>query len=374
MRIVHITINPIDFERRIFNQAITGRKCKHKIWVIALGKPGEIHHERKKTFNLWRIPLRYFERGGPLKFLSFNIKVFFCLLFKSVDLIHCHDLWVLPSSAILSLFKNTNLLYDAHEYYTGLEIFLKRPLRKFLWSLAERLSMPMVDALVTVSVQHAKLYKLRYPKFNNIQVIRNLPQFEAPKYPSADDGLKEKKDKMIVFHGHFKPGRGLENLIEALAQINDVQLLLIGEGELKPKLEKLIDAKKINAKIHLRNYIQTDLLISFISQADIGVVLFEPTNINYASALPNKFFEYIMAGLPVLASNIDTLKEIIDTYNIGLTVNPLSVASIVEGINSIFNNQARLLELKKNTRKAARELCWENEEEKLIEIYKSFDV
>jgi glycosyltransferase involved in cell wall biosynthesis len=289
-----------------------------------------------------------------------------------LDLIHCHDLWVLPSAATLSLFKNTNLLYDAHEYYPGLEIFLKRPIRKFLWSCAERLSMPVVDVLVTISKHHAKLYNMRFPKFNDVKVIRNLPKYETPS-ALLNDKLLIKKEKMIVCHGHFKPGRGLENLLAAVARTKDLHLLLIGGGELKTKLETFIHLNKLNTRIHLKDYVQTDLLISFISQADVGVVLFEPTNLNYASALPNKFFEYIMAGLPVLASNIESLKEIIDIYDIGLTVNPLSIHSIVEGVNNIFSDQNRLNKFKNNTKIAAQELCWEKEEEKLLEIYKSFE-
>jgi len=368
MRICHITINKIDFERRIYNQIETAQKCGHKVLVISIGKPGEKRRERKKVYMLWRITTRY-HKGGPIKFISFNIKLFFYLLFTPINIIHCHDLWPLPAAAFAALLKNSSLVYDAHEYYHGLEIFKNRPIRKQIWMLCEWLAIPIVDALITVSGPLADLYKKRYPQLKKAEVIRNVPKYEVPQIDESIQRIKQDDKKVVIFHGHFKPGRGLENLVKAAAGFVDTRMLLVGGGELEPILSAIVQKLDLSEVVEFSDYIPNDLLISHASQADIGIVLFEPTSINYSYALPNKFFEYMMAGLPILASNIDTFTYYIEKYNIGKTVDPTNPVLIAKTIKEMLQDTDSMREWKTNCLTAAKELNWENESKKLAKIY-----
>ena len=365
MRICHITINQIEFERRIYNQIDTAKNLGFKILSVSLGKPGDKRCEKKNGFLIKRIFTKFHEKG-PLKFISFNIKLFFYILFRPIQIIHCHDLWPLPAAAIAALLKNCCLVYDAHEFYGGLNIFNDRPVRKHVWMILEWISIPLVDVLITISVPLGDLYKKRYPQLKKIEIIRNVPKYEKPLNPGKFDNSSY--SNTIIFHGYFKPGRGLENLVKAMAKLSTTRLIMVGGGELKNSLLTLVNDLQLK-NIEFVNYIDHDQLISHAAKADIGVVLFEPTSLNYSFALPNKFFEYIMAGLPVLASNIETLKYYVDQYNIGRTVDPNSVEDIFQTIHEMLNNDSNLEMWKNNCLKLATELNWEKESKKMVDIY-----
>ncbi|MFC2088122.1 glycosyltransferase [Calditrichota bacterium] len=367
MRICHVTINEIDLERRIFNQIDTAKICGYKVLVFALGKPGNKHRERKRGFILWRVTTKFHEQG-PLKYIVFNFKLFFLILFTPINIIHCHDLWPLPATALAALFKNSALIYDAHEYYSGLKIFKHRPFRKHLWMILEWLAIPVVDVLLTVSQPLGELYKKRYPQLKRVEIIRNLPKYEVP-ISTKEFNLKKNDEKILIFHGHFKPGRGLENLVKAAGKVVNIRLLLVGGGEIFNELNELVQQLNLTDVVEFKDYINKDMLISHSAQTDIGVVLFEPTSQNYSFALPNKFFEYIMAGIPVLSSDITTLKHYVEKYEIGMTVDPAEPALIANTIEEMLQNKNQMIKWKENCLKAAKELNWEKESGKLAKIY-----
>jgi len=301
-----------------------------------------------------------------LKFISFNIKLFFYILFKPIQIIHCHDLWPLPAAAFASLLKNCTLVYDAHEYYGGLNIFNKRPARKNIWMILEWLSIPLVDVLITVSEPLGELYKKRYPQLKMVDIIRNVPKYEQPK--KSEIFADSLFDHTVIFHGHFKPGRGLEKLVQAMKNVPHVKLIMVGGGELKDSLFNLVSDLSLK-NIEFVDYINQDELISHAAKADIGIVLFEPTSLNYSFALPNKFFEYAMAGLPILASNIETLKFYIEKYDIGKTVNPDNIEEISETLKVMLSNESNLKKWKSNCLEMAKECNWESETKKLENLY-----
>ncbi len=368
MHICHITINPIDYERRIQNQAMSAHAAGNRIWVLAIGRLDEDNQDITNTYSLWRFRTRFY-RGGPLKFINFNIKIFFFLLFKRLKIIHCHDLWVLPAAAVITLLMNCQLVYDAHEFYNGLEIFNRKKLQKKIWMTVENLCINQVAVLLTVSGPLAQLYIKKYKNLKQVEVIRNLPLTDLVENAVLPLNWPVTDKKVILYQGHFRPGRGLEYLIKAIPLVPESHLVLIGDGELRQMIEDTIKKLGLEKQVTLLGYIPTDQLIRISSKADLGVVLFEPTSINYSYALPNKFFEYIMAGIPVLASNIQTFQEYVDKYDIGLTVNPHDVTAIADTIKLMFSDEARLAQWRQNVRKASQLLNWEQEAKKMNRIY-----
>ena len=368
MRICHITINPIDYERRILNQAQSAIEVGYQVDIISLRLPGNEGGNTQLRPYVWPLETPFY-KGGVLKFLHFNWKVFLFLIKKPLEIIHCHDLWVLPAAVILSLFKHCNLIYDAHEFYGGLEVFNRNKIRKKIWMAFEYLAIPRVDVLITVSEPLADLYQKKYPNLKSVRVIRNLPKTEF-----SDEGLKTSgfpvtKDAVILFQGHFRPGRGLLNLFKAFSEIEDAHLVMIGGGELEEDLKEVVEKKNLAKRVTFMGYLPTDDLIRTTAQADLGIALFEPTSINYAYALPNKFFEYIMAGIPVLASNIKTFEDYIGTYQVGLTVDPSDISAISRKLVDMLSDGEKMRQWRSNARKASKELNWELEAKKLIQIY-----
>jgi glycosyltransferase involved in cell wall biosynthesis len=297
------------------------------------------------------------------------MKVLIYLLFKPFDILHCHDLWVTPASFVLRLFRKFRFVYDAHEYFEGLEIFNRNKIRKRLWMMVEKTIMGKVDVLISVSEPIARLYQKKYPKVKHIEVIRNVPKMEIDLDRLENRLLPDEDKKIALFQGHFKPGRGLLQLIEAMTMIEHVHLVLIGGGELEEEIRDKIKILNVENKVTLTGYVPTSQLIKTASGADLGLVLFEPTSLNYTYALPNKFFEYIMAGLPVLASNLETFETYIKKYDIGMTVNPQDVQGIAEAITGMLSDEEQLIIWRRNAGETSKILNWENESQKMNQIY-----
>ncbi len=367
MHLTHLTINPIDYNRRIINQASTAVNDNLLVLIICLGRRGELKYQTT-SFGCVRRIISPFPKGGPLKFIHFNFRLFLLLLPERTDILHAHDLWVLPAAALISLIKRNRLIYDAHEYYAGLEVFNRHPLRGRLWMIVEKLLIRYVTVMFTVSEPLARKYRERYPNIRDCKVIRNLPVWEKPSKEKAAP-FPRPFTNMLVYHGHLQPGRGLENLIRAMTPLEDTGLVIIGTGELLGKLVALIDQHQVQAKVLIKDYIDMESLISTSAQADIGVVLFEKTSVNYSHALPNKFFENIMAGLPVLTSDIDTLSGYVQKYNLGRTVDPSDPDLIAKTIREMTGNPEALQTWRSNAYSAARELNWDLEAEKMRKIY-----
>ncbi len=361
-----ISYEHIEYRRRILNQIETASKSGFNIKVISTSQPEAI--DQKYNFEYSAIILPGFLNKGIVSYPLFNLILFFKILFKNYDVIHFRGIIPIPAILIRQQFNKSKLIYDAHEYFRGHLIFKHRPLRKAIWMWFEKRITRHVETIITVCEPLAELLKDDYPSVKSVCVIRSVPDLNETKQNTFQ---KSKIKKLIIFHGYFLPGRALENIIKSMGKINDpsIKLMLIGEGVLEDKLKRLTDDLGLNKKIEFQPFIANEQLIEFISRAEIGLVIIEPDCTNRKYALPNKFFECIHAGLPVLASSIPTLQMYVDKYLVGQTVNPTDIEGIARAIESMLANEQQLKVWQENCHKAALELNWTKEAEKLSQIY-----
>ena len=368
-KILFITIDPIEYRRRTLNQIASAKEAGFEVEAISAAEFGKRYPTETEPCPIRRIYLPV--QRGPLKFIIFNLKVFFKVCFCNYAIIHARGLWTLPAVYKYILVHRSRVVYEAHEYFAGHEIFQTRPIRKFIWLLVERMTMPYVDALITVSEPLARAYQKDYPDLQNVQVIRSLPSIND--FRKDDIGTEKPAERPFTFHfhGYFHKGRALEQIILAFDNIRDldVRLILIGKGPLEKRLKNLVKEKNLAQKIIFHDFIPNAQLIDFIRQADVGLALIQADSINRKYSLPNKFFEYIMAGLPVLAGNIPTLEEYTNKYNVGLTADPDDIEAIAKAMHEMVKNKETLSTWRENCKKAAKELNWENEAKKMRDIY-----
>jgi len=365
--ICFVTIDPIEQRRRFVQSVRTARQAGFSVEVVSIATGKE---------QSWDFPVTRLRAGferGPLKFLLFNFRLAKWLLRHKCQTIYARGLWVLPAVWFVRLFARRRVIYEAHEFFAGHELLLRRPLRRALWMGIERLAIPIIDHLLTVSEPLAELYRQRYPQLKKISVIRNLPlRSSFPDQASlADSGADS--PFTLVFHGYFHKGRALPQMIRAMAQVRteNIRLLLVGGGPLEAELRQLVTEQNLDNHVHFHDFIPHDQLLSFLSTADLGLALIQPDSPNRTYSLPNKFFELIGAGVPVLASTIPTLSAYVQKYDIGRCVNPDNPAEIGAAIDEIARDAKRLAQWKANCRTAAAELNWERESEILKEILRA---
>ena len=312
-----------------------------------------------------------FEKG-PLFYMEYTIRLFFFLLFHRADVLVSNDLDTLLPNYLISVFKRKPLMYDSHEYFTEVPELQNSGWKKNTWKGIERFIFPKLKYVFTVNESIAKLYKDEYNK--EIVVIRNVPVTRKDTNWKTKEELKLPLDKKIVLlqGAGINVDRGGEEAVQAMQYVSDAVLLIIGNGDVVAQLKEMVVNLRISDKVKFIDRLPFEELIQYTRHADIGLTLDKDTNINYRDSLPNKMFDYIHSGVPVLASSLVEVKKIVVQYNIGELIESHQPQHIAEKMNEMLNNAEKMKMWKENAKIAAENLCWEKEEKELIKVYSLF--
>lgn len=340
-----------------FDVLVVGRKLNESLALPALP------YTTKRFSLLWE--------KGPLFYAAFNIRLFFFLLFSGADIFYSNDLDTLLANYLVSRLKRKKLYYDCHEYFTGMPELEGRKFPYKIWKAIERSILPRLKKVMTVNDSLAKVYADEY--HIPVHVIRNLPlavnEKDIPVKSKKDFGLPDKK--LIVFQGAgINIHRGAEEALLAMQYVNDGVLVFAGSGDVMPKLKKMSNKHNLSEKVFFTGKLPPSELKALTRLAHLGLSLDRDTNINYRFSLPNKLFDYIHAGIPVLASPLPEISRIVSGYDIGKLTDNHKPEHIAEQINSILSDEAQLMRWKQNLKRAATELSWEKEKEKFISLFK----
>ncbi len=361
-KIILSVTNDLVTDQRVHRICSSLLKLNYEVLLVGRTQKTSLPIDRKyqsKRFNLW------FNKGF-LFYANYNIRLFWFLLFSKSTLLWSNDLDTLPANYLVSKLKGLKLVYDSHEYFTEVPELVNRPKVQKIWQTIERWIFPKLKNIVTVSPQIANEYKAKYGI--NITVIRNLP-IKLKEYYEVKD-IKIQNSKLIIYQGWVNINRGLEPLIEAMQDIENAHLYIIGDGDIFDKIVQQILDLNLQDKITLLGKIPFEFLPHYTHQADLGVSLEENVGLNYKYALPNKLFDYINAGVPVLTSNLPEMEAIVTKYHVGETISTITPSAIAEKINQLLNDTEELARYSTNCIKAKEELCWENEEQKLYAFIK----
>ena len=367
VKIIHTTISPCENERRIFNQAKTASQHGAQVEILALKTPELPKFSNLKKIIIKRIYIPFWRRG-PLKFILFNIRLFIFLLRSNYQILHAHDIWVMPGSALANIFKRGILVYDAHEFTCGLEVFKRKRFSGFVWSVVEKILIKEVHSLITINSWHQQLFLDKYPHLPGTAVIMNFPSREDNRLEDKLKGFRE-RNEMVLFQGILKEGRGLCNIVKSMNVIKSGQLHLIGEGDLEEELHRLIESNQLQKRVQLKGKVGWEILLLETQKARAGLVLFEPRSENYTYASPNKFFEYVMAGTPVIASAIPTFKDFNQEFEVAILVDPSNIEEISKAIQTLLTQKEKWGTYHQNCLKAREIWNWEAQEQTLLKLY-----
>jgi glycosyltransferase involved in cell wall biosynthesis len=311
-------------------------------------------------------------RKSFLFYAEYNIRLFFYLLFRKADLYVSNDLDTLTACYLISRIKGKKLVYDSHEYFLGAAEIVDRPLVRKVWGTLERIIFPRLKHVFTVNHSIADLYEKQYGK--RPLVVRNVPRAYRPAQQATRQQLGLPADKKIVLMqgGGINVDRGAEELIHAMLPhygLKNVLLVFIGAGDRWNEIQQMVIELKLSDRITFIPRLPYDKMMSYTALCDLGISLDKPIGINYQLSLPNKLFDYIMAGLPVLTSPLTEVKKVVEEYQVGVCTENYDPAHIADKIKFMLEDADRYAFWKSNTEAAAKELCWENEEKVLDLVY-----
>jgi glycosyltransferase involved in cell wall biosynthesis len=264
------------------------------------------------------------------------------------------------------------MVYDSHEYFIGAPELVNRPFVQRIWKSIEKQILPKIKDTFTVNDSIAGLYRKEYGI--EMKVVRNIPPARAtrPGLTRSELGLPEDKHIIILQGAGINIQRGAEEAVEAMKYLSDTILLIVGGGDVIDILKDNVKKLNLDDKVIFKPKQPFDRLMHFTQCADIGLTLDKDTNINYRFSLPNKLFDYIHAGVPVLSSNLPEIRKIIEMYDIGMIINSHDPKHIASTARLMLNDKVRRAAWKRNLKKAAAELNWENEEKVLDAVYKKY--
>ncbi|MFM9056467.1 MAG: glycosyltransferase [Bacteroidota bacterium] len=356
-------------DQRVHRTASALKEDGHKILVIGrrLRNSPELPARRYRCFRM-RLPV---ERG-PLFYLFFNLKLAWMLLWSKTDVLYSNDLDTLPANYLISRLRKIPLVYDSHEYFTGVPELTNRPRVQGIWKWLERHMVPNLTHCITVNAGIAKLYFDEYGvPFN---VIRNVPEPTTIALPERSIlrkslGLPNEKPILILQGAGINIQRGAEEAVESMQHLADYLLLIVGSGDVIPQLKQKVITDGLSDRVRFVDRMPPAELKRFTAAADIGLSLDKDTNINYRYSLPNKLFDYLHARIPVVASNLPEVAAVVTQYQVGKVIadhTPEHIAACIREVHQGLENGM----YKNGIEKACSELNWNEERKHLLQLIK----
>lgn len=323
-----------------------------------------------REYNTQRMKLMF--EKGPLFYAEFNLRLFIFLIFRKADMLVSNDLDTLMPNYLVKKIKKIPLVYDSHEYFTEVPELVNRKHIQATWKFIERRLFPKLTDTITVNDSIAELYYSDYG--TRPKVVRNIPRRSnvLKKVSRKSLGLPEDRYIIIMQGSGINVQRGVEELVEAMQFADNTLLLIIGGGDVIPLLKEMVNELGLLDKVIFKPRLPYDEMMQYTNVSDLGLTLDKATNLNYKYSLPNKLFDYIQAGVPVLSSALPEIEKIISEYQVGDYIPDHNPKNIAEKINHLLKNQALIMKWKKNCSFAAEKLTWENEEKILKEIYSKY--
>lgn len=368
-RVIVSVINDLVTDQRVNKSCLTLQKAGFEVLLVGRRQrkspPMDERPYKSKRMKL------LFEKG-PMFYASFNIRLFIFLLFHRCNCLLSNDLDTLLPNFWISKLKRIPLIYDSHEYFTEVPELVNRPKVQCVWKHIEKYVVPKLPEMITVCQSIADLFHEKYGI--KVHIIRNIPMRKMLPAPASREevGLDPQKHILVLQGSGINIHRGSEELVDAMAYLNDCQLVIIGGGDVLPILKEKVAANNWDDRVKFFPRMPYQKMMAITQLADLGFTLDKDTNLNYRFSLPNKLFDYIQAGVPIIASHLTEIERIITDYNIGTFIENHEPKTIAATIQNALNDEKNLAQWKNNLIFAAQNLCWENEEEVLLKIYEKY--
>ncbi|WDU63596.1 glycosyltransferase family 4 protein [Pseudomonas poae] len=385
IRIAMLVWNEFRHDARVLKQARTLQAAGYHVTVFALHTPGVTCRKEllAEGIQVIRVPrsLRWRpattsgmpagEPSMPLRRILSRLWVHAGLMVRialhRAAVVHAHDVNTLPTAWLAARLSGARLVYDAHEISTSREGYAR--FRHWVAAIESRL-MPKAEATITTTQTRARFFARAYGVARPL-VLQNRPGLSVsiPTQRIRQELGLPQPWPIVLYQGGLQQGRGLERLLRVAATLPDAYVVLIGGGRLAQPLMALSEALGVTERVHFIPTVSLADLPSYTASADIGVQPLENTCLNHFSTDSNKLFEYVMAGLPVVATNFPEIRKIVSAHNIGLLVPAGSDQALRNELKRLIEDPSLRQQLAYNAKIAAQHLNWQRQEIKLVALY-----
>ncbi|MBX7182237.1 MAG: glycosyltransferase [Bacteroidia bacterium] len=356
-KIIISVINDLVTDQRVKKVCSTLQEMGFELLLVGRKLPESLPLER--PYEVKRMKLIF--KRGPFFYAEFNFRLFILLLFTKADCLHSNDLDTLLPNFLVSRIKGIPLVYDSHEYFTEVPEIQNKPIVKKIWSGLEEWIFPKLKTVITVNESIAQLFEKKYGK--KPLVIRNLPELmnSTTTLTLEEIGLNPDLDWVVIQGAGLNIDRGAEEAVLAMQYLSNIGLMVIGGGDVLPHLHRLVDQYHLREKVVFIPKMEYSRLLQYTGLAKIGLSLDKDTNINYRYSLPNKIFDYILSGVPILATDLIEIRRVVYGFEVGELLPHLSPQLLADRIRTMIENQNKWNEYRNNTSRAKQKLCWEQE-------------
>ena len=372
LKIASIVLNNFKNDSRVLKTNISLQNAGYCVEVIALWEEGVDEFETIQNVPVHRVKLKSknWSKNKLVQLVKyFELMYIVVKKYKNSDVFHCNDLNALPIGVLVKLFFNQKMkiVYDAHEYET--EINGLDGVQKKATKLLEKLLIKYTSRVICVSDaianEYVKLYNIKKP-----DLVLNTPIYqEVEKKDIFRETFNIPKEKTIfLYQGGLSSGRGIEILLETLKTIGNKNVVIVFMGY--GPLESLVkDAANEYDNIYFHNAVSPEVLLNYTSSADFGILFYENNCLNHYYCSPNKMFEYIMAGIPVIASNLYEMKRLVKNNKIGV----VAPQNTVQGLRVAIEEAVKLnkQELQENLQRVKEIYNWKEQEKILLKLYRA---
>ncbi len=362
-RVILAVTNDLTGDQRIHKVAMSLMKFGYEPVLAGRLLPQSLPVSRPyacRRFRMWF-------KKGPLFYITFNIRLFVYMVFVKADIFLANDLDTLAAIYLAGKIRRKNIVYDSHEYFTEVPELVHRPQVRKIWKSLESAIFPRLTSVYTVNASIADIYHAKYGV--PVKVVRNVPNAVRPQPVPGylPEGFNSRP--IILYQGAVNIGRGLEEMIRAMSLMPEFHLLIAGDGDVRKQLEALVSSLDLDQRVYFAGMVPFDRLLWYTRQASLGMSIEQDIGLNYHYALPNKLFDYLQAGLPVIASDLPEIRKVVDQVGFGKVISQFDAEYLSHTIQSMLHNPELLKTWHDRALMCAPDYTWEAEEAVLRQIF-----
>lgn len=373
LHVCMVVFGDLPYDFRVFREASALSEAGHKVTVIASDFATAPMPAVWSTFDLQLLAVdrsRSLRRSYP----DFWRRAARSALATPADVYHAHDLDGLWPAAKAARRRQVPLVYDSHELFTQQSSLVHRPTVRRFWTWWEQRLLAHVDRTITVSDGIADRLQQQYRLSQKPTVIRNLPPWREPvqdqRLRTALGWLNDPLP-IALYQGGFLTDNGLAEVIEAMRFVDAGRLVLLGGGPLEASLQQQVRSSGLQERVRFLPRVPFPDLHAWTCGADVGVCVIKPTGDSFAMSLPNKLFEYFIAGLPVVAGDTAQIRPVVRDAGAGIVADAGDPAAIGNALQSLLADTTERQRMGAAARTAARHYNWQAEAPRLLELYGS---